>query len=170
MELFRCGRQKKPAGGALRAVTDYGRGLVTGRPGACPGLEIGRRADLVALVQRDEIVATAHMGVADEDLRHGAAAGAVHHGLAFLRVQVHADLLDLLDAALLQQHLGADAERADLGGVHLHGGHGRTSLRRFAPGDSKTNQWGETAQAVFSTGRLASRQAFRPPASTWAFS
>ena len=53
------------------------------------------------------------MGVADEDLRHGAAAGELHHRRALGRVQVDADFVDRIDPALLQQRLGAHAIRAD---------------------------------------------------------
>jgi hypothetical protein len=47
-----------------------------------------------ALVERDQVVTAADMGVADEDLRHGAAAGEGHHVVALHRVQVDADLFD----------------------------------------------------------------------------
>ena len=107
--------------------------------GKSPLLDLTRQ-QAAALVQRDEVVAAAHMGVADIDLRHGAAAGARHHGLALGGIEVDADLLDLLHAARLQQLLGADAVGADLRRVHGDGG----------------------AHQAFSVGRLASRQAARP--------
>ena len=45
----------------------------------------------------------------------------LHHRVALRRVEVDADLVDGVDAALLEQRLGAHAERADLGGVHANG-------------------------------------------------
>jgi hypothetical protein len=73
-----------------------------GEPGiiAVRGSASEQRREAAALVERDEVVAAADMGVADEDLRHGAPAGELHHGVALGGVQVDADLLDLLDAAL----------------------------------------------------------------------
>src|SRR2546423_11028819 len=70
-----------------------------------------------ALVQRDEVVAAADVGVADEDLRHGAAAGDLHHRLPLVGGQVDTGLVDLVHAALLEQHLGADAVTAHQPGV-----------------------------------------------------
>ena len=75
-------------------------------------------------VERDQVVAAADMGLADEDLRHRAPAREVHHGGARLRVAVDADLLDLLDALGLEDLLGANAVRANGGGVHLDVLHG----------------------------------------------
>jgi hypothetical protein len=55
------------------------------------------------------------------------------------RVEVDADLLDLLDAALLEQRLGAHAVRADLRGVHLDGVHGATlPVNRVRIGDRRS--------------------------------
>ena len=82
------------------------------------------------------------------------------------RVEVDADLVDLLDAALLQQRLGAHAVRADLGRVHLDRIHAACLVvgdRRDCPRRGEAVPVG--AQAAFSTGRLASRQAAVPPAS-----
>jgi len=63
------------------------------------------------------------MGVADEDLWHGAAAGDLHHVFAQLGRGVHADFLDLLHPFGLEDLLGAHAVRTDGGGVHLDGLH-----------------------------------------------
>ena len=46
-------------------------------------------------------------------------------GLALGRVQIDADFSDLRHAALLQQGLARKAVGQNLGGVHLHGGHGQ---------------------------------------------
>jgi hypothetical protein len=72
------------------------------------------------------------VSVADENLRHGAPAGALHHRLALRRVQVDADLFDVRDAALLEQHLRPMAERTDLRGVHLDGLHARSLSKAYA--------------------------------------
>jgi hypothetical protein len=72
-------------------------------------------------VQGDQIIATAHMRVANEDLRHSAAARDFHHVCALLGVGVDADFFNLRHALALQQLLGANAIRADGGGVHLDG-------------------------------------------------
>lgn len=77
-----------------------------------------------APVQGHQVVVATHMGGADENLRHRAAAGDFHHVGAGLRVEVNANLLDLLHALGLENLLGANAVGADGGGVHLHGLHG----------------------------------------------
>ena len=45
-------------------------------------------------VERDQVVAAADVGVADEDLRHGVAAGELDHGRALAGSLVDADLVD----------------------------------------------------------------------------
>ena len=66
----------------------------------------------------------ADVGVADEDLRDGAAAaGAGHHFFLLRRVEVDANLFDLGDAAALEQALCGDAVRADGGAIHYDFGH-----------------------------------------------
>src|SRR6478609_4062674 len=82
-----------------------------------------QRRQAAAAVERDQVVAAADMGVADEDLRHRAPAREVHHGGARLRVAVDADLLDLIDTLGLEDLLRANAVRANGGGVHLDGLH-----------------------------------------------
>ena len=81
-------------------------------------------ATVAALVERDQVVAAAHMGVANENLRHGAPAGDLHHVGTGNGVHVDADFLNLLHAFGLENLLGANAVRADGGGVHLDGLHG----------------------------------------------
>src|SRR5205085_7419002 len=112
-----------------------------------------------ALVECDEVVATAHVGVADEDLRHRASAGDLHHGLPLGGVQVDANFVDQLDAALLEEHLGADAIRAHLRGVHLHECH-RVALRT-TPGTSRSAGWHRATP----TGRPPMRGCSRIPVS-----
>ena len=74
-----------------------------------PATARGRRP-----VERDQVVAAADVGVADEDLRHGVA---LRSGRSWSSrsagLLVDADLVDRLDAALLQQRLGALAIRAE---------------------------------------------------------
>jgi hypothetical protein len=72
-------------------------------------LEHGLQA--AAAIERDQVIATADMGVADENLRHGASTRDLHHVLALLRVGVDADLFDLGDPFGLQDLLGPDAIR-----------------------------------------------------------
>src|SRR5664280_23087 len=131
-------------------------GDATGSPAAWPGRRLCRageqRLEAAGAIERDQLVAAADMRVADEDLRHGVAMRQLDHRLAFGRPLVDADLVDRLDAALRQQRLRAQAVGAASGAEHLHG------LHR----DSQA----AAAVAVFSTGRLAARQALRPPAST----
>ena len=89
------------------------------------GAEQGHQ--LATAVQCHQVIVAAHVGVADVDLRHRAAAGDLHHVAARGGVGVDADLLDLLHALGLEDLLGPDAVGADGGGVHLHGLHGEPS-------------------------------------------
>jgi hypothetical protein len=82
-----------------------------------------QRHQAAALIQGNQVVATADMGVTDEDLRDRAPAGQLHHALPCTGIGVHTHLVDGLHAALFQQALGPNTERADLGGVHQHGAH-----------------------------------------------
>src|SRR3990167_7834637 len=100
---------------------------------ASPGLSpcavsaLQQRNQAATLVERDQVVAAADVGVADEDLRHGAPAGDFDHRVALGRVQVDADILDLRDATLLQQRLGALAVRADRKSTRLNSSHSQIS-------------------------------------------
>src|SRR4051794_18616691 len=90
------------------------------------------------------------MPVADEDLRHGASPRKRHHRGALRGIEIDANVLDGLDAALLQQCFGMNAVGAHLRAVHLdrlHAVHTRVQA------------------ADFSTGRFAARHASKPPAS-----
>ena len=70
--------------------------IAQGRTPPAPAqAQLQQRHEAAALVERDQVVAAADVGVADEDLRHGAPAGELHHGVALGGVQVDADLLDL---------------------------------------------------------------------------
>jgi len=51
--------------------------------------------ETTARVKRREIVEAADMTIADENLRHGAAAGNFDHRVALRRIKVDADLFDL---------------------------------------------------------------------------
>ena len=97
------------------------RGLIAEMGGLAA---VAIRDAIDALVQRDEVVAAAHMRGANEDLRNGATARDLHHVVALGGIQVDTDLVDLLHAPLLEQRLGAHAIGADLGGVHANGIHG----------------------------------------------
>src|SRR5690606_14744472 len=87
-------------------------------------LRAKQRHQAIDAVQRRQVVVAAHMGVANIDLRNGAPARAFHHDGALGGVQVYAYFLDMSDAALLEQHFGADAIGADGGAVHRYGCHG----------------------------------------------
>src|SRR5574340_465547 len=90
-----------------------------GRSGA-----IQQRHQFAGGVERRGVVETANVGVADEYLRHGAAAAGAGDHLVLLRgVEIDADLFDLGDAAALEQALGGDAVRANGGAVHHNFGH-----------------------------------------------
>ena len=83
-----------------------------------------QRQQAALAVQRHQIVATAHVFVTDEDLRHGAPSCERHHAVALLRQLIDANLFDVLDAPGLQELFGPNAIRANCGGEHLDWGHG----------------------------------------------
>ena len=65
------------------------------------------------------------MGATDENLWHGTALGAFHHGGALLGVEINADFLDVGYAFGGQNPFGLHAIRANASGVHgdsLHHG------------------------------------------------
>src|SRR6185436_3520360 len=90
--------------------------------------------EAAATVERDQLVAAADVGVADEDLRHRPALRQLDHGLALAGLLVDPDLVDRLDAALLQERLRAQTVRAGRRAVHLDGLH---RLRR----SSRSASW-----------------------------
>src|SRR6185369_3029667 len=104
-----------------------------------------------AAVQRHQVIAATDVGIANENLRHGAPPRDLHHLHSLVGLHVDPDLLDDLDALGQQELFGANAKRANGRRVHLDWIHG-------------------LAVQAFSTGRLASFQALSPPASTWALS
>jgi hypothetical protein len=57
---------------------------------------------LAALVERDEIVTATDVGLANENLRHGAPAGELHHGISSRRIQIDADFFDDINASGLE--------------------------------------------------------------------
>ncbi len=79
-------------------------------------------SQFATLVERDEIVTATNVGLANENLRHGAPAGELHHGISSRGVQIDADFIDDINASGLEQRLGAHAVGADLRGVHPHEG------------------------------------------------
>src|SRR5450755_3396904 len=77
-----------------------------------------------APVEFDQLVAAADVGLANEDLRNGVATGPLDHLGALRRIDVEANLVERLDAALFEERLRALAVRAPIGAVHpdrLHG-------------------------------------------------
>src|SRR5687768_13622020 len=91
------------------------------RPAASAALQ--QRHQRAAAVELDQVIAAADVRVADEDLRHGAPLGDVHHRDPGLRIAVDANFLDLFDALGFENLLRANAVGADGGGVHLDGLH-----------------------------------------------
>ena len=137
-----------------------------------------QRHQAAALVERDQVVAAADVGVADEDLRHRAAAGELP-SCARAAPGSRSTRISSICATprWLQQRLGPDAEGADLRGVHAHWCSCMRPLRAdpttagaivgacdASPGLRRVDE-DDHAAADFSSGRLASRQAARPPAS-----
>src|SRR5687768_13561041 len=61
-----------------------------------------QRIEPARAVECGEVVVAADVALAHVDLRHGAAAGALHHFLAALGLEVDADLLDLAHALRLE--------------------------------------------------------------------
>lgn len=85
-----------------------------------------QRHEAATAVQSHQIIAAAHMGLANEDLRHGTPAGQGHHAVTLIRGEVDSHLLDMLDAASFEDLLGPVAIGTNSGGVHLDGWHGLT--------------------------------------------
>jgi hypothetical protein len=78
-----------------------------------------QRLQAASTIERNQVIAATHMGLADENLRHRASARDSHHVIALGRVAVYAYLFDLLDPFGLQDLFGPNAIGADSGGVHL---------------------------------------------------
>jgi hypothetical protein len=99
-----------------------------------------QQLEFAGTVQRDHVVVAAHMGFADEDLRHAGAVGLGYHLLALLEIQVDAHLGPDLSLAL-QKVLGSHAVRANGGGVE--GDFRRTGNNRISHGNSRQQSWSE---------------------------
>jgi hypothetical protein len=108
-------------------------------------LKQGQQATLS--VKCDQIVAATHMGAANENLRHSTPTGDLHHGVARVGIFIDTNFFNLLNAASFEKLFGANAIRANGGGVHLDLLHDR-----------------QPRYQAFSTGKLAERQAPMPPA------
>jgi hypothetical protein len=77
------------------------------------------------VLQFVQVVATADMYLADENLRYGAGAGnASFHFLAARGVAIDVNLFDVDNAFAFEQLFGANAVRADSSGIHDDFGHG----------------------------------------------
>src|SRR5687768_3952160 len=101
-------------------------------------LAVEQLRELPRPLERGEVVVAADVMVADVDLRHRAAPGALHHLLAPRGIGVDADLRDVPDALGGEEPLRLDAVRADGRGVH------------------RDRRLGRGAHCTFSTGRPAS--------------
>src|SRR5438132_9059673 len=99
-----CLEKAKPAyRDGAGCIAHYVAGRARGREGWPSALQ--QRHQAAALVERVEVVASAHPRLADEDLRHRAAARLGDHRRPLAGVEVDADLLDGVDPALLEQLL-----------------------------------------------------------------
>jgi hypothetical protein len=83
-----------------------------------------QRVQPVRAIQRGQVIASADMNLADENLRHGAASGARNHDCQLVRFAVDRNFLQVADALAIQQPFRPPAERTKLGAVHRHFGHG----------------------------------------------
>jgi hypothetical protein len=98
-----------------------GKGFTKAQLCASGRLQQGQQA--APRIQRHQIIAPPHMGCTNENLRHCATTGGLHHVVALERVGVDAYFLDLLNALGFEDIFGARAIRANGGGVHLDGLH-----------------------------------------------
>src|SRR5262249_20714756 len=106
--------------------------------GPLPRVRLSRRGlvqlgQLAGRIERRELLEAANRTLVDEDLRHGAPAGALYDLLAEGIVVADVDLLER-DATRLEQALSPDAERTARGGVDLHAGHTWWLVRAFRRG------------------------------------
>ena len=82
------------------------------------------RYEAATTVQCHQIIATTHMGLANEDLRDSAPARQAHHPVSLFGQKVDSHLLDMLDATSFEDLFGPVAIGTNSGGVHLDGWHG----------------------------------------------
>ena len=85
------------------------------------GVKQGQQTALA--VERHQVIAAAHMGIANENLRHGTAAGNLHHFFALTGHQVYPDFVQFGHATLGQQLFGGNAVRASACRVNFDGLH-----------------------------------------------
>lgn len=76
-----------------------------------------QRLQTTGAIERNQIVVTAHMGFADENLRHRGALGARTHLCSLFRVGIHSDFFDF-DMSAFEKSLGRNAVGAKTRGVH----------------------------------------------------
>ncbi len=86
-------------------------------------LGVQQRHQFACGVECHEVIASAHVGCANVDLRNCASPCGVHHVKAGIRIGVDANLGDLLHAPRLEQLLRAYAKRAYRCCVHRDGLH-----------------------------------------------
>src|SRR5262249_56196059 len=93
--------------------------------------QFDQRTKFPSLVRREDIIIPAHMGRADENLRHGhASIRARHHLASAFLIAAHVDLPEL-DALVRQQPLGGVAIGAVAGGVNLDFSHDESRVLRI---------------------------------------
>jgi hypothetical protein len=80
---------------------------------------VQKRHQTTLTIQRYQIIATTHMGLANENLRHCTPATDFHHFGALGRVRINPDFLKVINAPVFEQLLGANAIGAGGGGVNF---------------------------------------------------
>jgi len=75
-------------------------------------------------IESHQVIASAYMCIADENLRNRAPACERHHAISLIIRQINAHFFNVLHATRLENLLGANAIRTNGSGVHLDRGHG----------------------------------------------
>jgi hypothetical protein len=123
--LFRMGCKAQNAAGITGMCNKPSRrqsqdaAAAIGWPSALLCLSRQQCLQATACIQRYQIVAAAHVRLADKNLRHGAPACDGDHAITLGGIEIDPDFLDNLHPARLEQLLGANTKRAHGGGVHL---------------------------------------------------
>jgi hypothetical protein len=88
-------------------------------------------------LQRDQVVVATDMGLADEDLRHRAAAAALHHRHALFGIAANVDVRNTLNALAAQKLFGAVTEQTPVRPVHDDLVHARLTSSKIAVGAAR---------------------------------
>lgn len=85
---------------------------------------VQQRQQTALAVERHEVITTADMGLANENLWNSAPTGNFHHFDPLLGLTVNTNFFNVIDAPGLQNAFGLYAIGANRRGVHLHNLHG----------------------------------------------